>query len=371
VLTLYRLTLADAATGCGPRFQAIPPTHVRVALLAARARIHRRRLQVPRRQHCHLRRHHHRLIRSRRTRRGPVRETILQLLHDALAPGGHISTQAECLWLHLPLIQDLQKTTGSIFPVSEYAFTTIPTYPSGQIGFVVATKEKGRDLRTPVRKVTGTRYWNESVHRAAFVLPEFGRALLEEGRDILPHLGPPLVEGAQKRKVLLLGSGFVARRRPSISPATQPTKSPSVSAHLPASSRAHAPSHSMPHAQLRGSALRVSPRSSPLCLDVTCTSALEQAVAAHDLVVSLIPYTFHPAVIQAAIKGHTHVVTTSYVSPAMRALDAEAKAAGIIVLNEVGLDPGSIISTPSKRSTRCMRRAARCACARLFRRAGV
>lgn len=27
-----------------------------------------------------------------------------QLLRDALAPGGHIATQAECLWLHLPLI---------------------------------------------------------------------------------------------------------------------------------------------------------------------------------------------------------------------------------------------------------------------------
>ncbi|EEB95705.1 hypothetical protein MPER_05283, partial [Moniliophthora perniciosa FA553] len=36
----------------------------------------------------------------------------------------------------------------------------------------------------------------------------------------------------------------------------------------------------------------------------------------------------------------TNVVTTSYVSPAMRELDAAAKEAGIIVLNEIGLDPG-------------------------------
>lgn len=70
------------------------------------------------------------------------------------------------------------------------------------------------------------------------------------------------------------------------------------------------------------------------------TELLEDAVAKHDLVISLIPYTYHAAVIVAAIKGKTNVVTTSYVSPAMRELDAEAKAAGIIVMNEIGLDPG-------------------------------
>jgi saccharopine dehydrogenase-like NADP-dependent oxidoreductase len=82
------------------------------------------------------------------------------------------------------------------------------------------------------------------------------------------------------------------------------------------------------------------PDTTPISLDVTNTAALEAAVAEHDLVISLIPYTYHADVIKAAIKGKTHVVTTSYVSPAMRALDEEAKAAGIVVLNEIGLDPG-------------------------------
>lgn len=57
----------------------------------------------------------------------------------------------------------------------------------------------------------------------------------------------------------------------------------------------------------------------------------------HDLVVSLIPYTFHAAVIKSAIREKKHVVTTSYVSPAMMALDADAKEAGITVLNEIGV----------------------------------
>ena len=82
------------------------------------------------------------------------------------------------------------------------------------------------------------------------------------------------------------------------------------------------------------------PRASAISLDVNNTTALEKEVAAYDVVISLIPYTYHAAVIKAAIKGRTHVVTTSYVSPAMKELDAEAKAAGIVVMNEIGLDPG-------------------------------
>lgn len=63
-------------------------------------------------------------------------------------------------------------------------------------------------------------------------------------------------------------------------------------------------------------------------------------VAQHDLVISLIPYTFHATVIKSAIRNKKHVVTTSYVSPAMQELDAAAKEAGITVMNEIGLDPG-------------------------------
>jgi saccharopine dehydrogenase-like NADP-dependent oxidoreductase len=81
------------------------------------------------------------------------------------------------------------------------------------------------------------------------------------------------------------------------------------------------------------------PNTIPLALDVTSPS-LPDLIAAHDLVVSLVPFTHHATIIRAAIAGRTHVVTTSYVSPAMRALDAAAREAGIVVLNEVGLDPG-------------------------------
>lgn len=79
---------------------------------------------------------------------------------------------------------------------------------------------------------------------------------------------------------------------------------------------------------------------SPVSLDVNDPSALDAAVGKHDLVISLIPYTFHAKVVQSAIRQKKHVVTTSYVSPAMMELDAAAKEAGITVMNEIGLDPG-------------------------------
>ena len=91
-----------------------------------------------------------------------------------------------------------------------------------------------------------------------------------------------------------------------------------------------------------------SPNVTAISLDVTSPEALQTAIATHsvDLAVSLVPYLHHADVIKAAIAvsnkrgSPIHVVTTSYVSPAMRELEEEAKKAGVVVMNEIGLDPG-------------------------------
>ncbi|HNW90711.1 MAG TPA: saccharopine dehydrogenase C-terminal domain-containing protein [Bacteroidales bacterium] len=70
------------------------------------------------------------------------------------------------------------------------------------------------------------------------------------------------------------------------------------------------------------------------------TEALDRMVSENDVVVSLIPYAFHVMVAKCCIKNKKHLVTASYAKPEMYALDAQAKEAGIIILNEVGLDPG-------------------------------
>ncbi|MEA2071236.1 MAG: saccharopine dehydrogenase C-terminal domain-containing protein [Asgard group archaeon] len=60
----------------------------------------------------------------------------------------------------------------------------------------------------------------------------------------------------------------------------------------------------------------------------------------HDLVVSLLPYKFHPQIAKSCVKYKTDMATTSYVSDEMQKLDEQAKEADIILLNECGVDPG-------------------------------
>lgn len=111
-------------------------------------------------------------------------KAYFELLFGALKEGGVITTQAENQWLHLQLITDLKKSCREIFPVVEYAYTTIPTYPSGQIGFMVCCKEAGRDVSKPLRTLSDDeeekryRYYNKRIHEASFVLPTFAAKAL-------------------------------------------------------------------------------------------------------------------------------------------------------------------------------------------------
>ena len=63
-------------------------------------------------------------------------------------------------------------------------------------------------------------------------------------------------------------------------------------------------------------------------------------IAEHDVAVSLLPWQYHPQVARACLDEGKHMVTTSYVKDEMMALDDEAKEKGIILLNELGVDPG-------------------------------
>lgn len=91
---------------------------------------------------------------------------------------------AENQWLHLDLIKDLKKSCGEVFPVAEYAYTTIPTYPSGQIGFMVCSKDPKADVSKPLRTLSDEkeaelyRYYNKHIHAASFVLPTFATKVL-------------------------------------------------------------------------------------------------------------------------------------------------------------------------------------------------
>jgi saccharopine dehydrogenase (NADP+, L-glutamate forming) len=68
--------------------------------------------------------------------------------------------------------------------------------------------------------------------------------------------------------------------------------------------------------------------------------SLDRMVKESDLAVSLLPYRYHVDVAELCLKHGKPLVTTSYVSQAMQALHDDAVRAGVILLNEAGLDPG-------------------------------
>lgn len=75
-------------------------------------------------------------------------------------------------------------------------------------------------------------------------------------------------------------------------------------------------------------------------LDVNDQNQLEIEVNNAAIVISMLPARFHQLVADSCIKVGRHLVTASYVTPEMKALDEEAKAKGVVFLNECGLDPG-------------------------------
>jgi len=102
------------------------------------------------------------------------------LLKEALREGGIICSQAENIWLHLGIIKDLINTCKLIFSNVEYAYVTIPTYPSGQIGFVLCGSDS---CKIPKRKISEKeqielKYYNSTIHTASFTLPEFAKKAL-------------------------------------------------------------------------------------------------------------------------------------------------------------------------------------------------
>ena len=75
-------------------------------------------------------------------------------------------------------------------------------------------------------------------------------------------------------------------------------------------------------------------------LNVADEAALEGLISQADLAVSLLPYAYHPTVARLCVKHRKHMVTTSYVKEPMVQLDGAAQEAGVILLNEIGVDPG-------------------------------
>uniref|UniRef100_A0A665TUJ7 Alpha-aminoadipic semialdehyde synthase, mitochondrial n=2 Tax=Echeneis naucrates TaxID=173247 RepID=A0A665TUJ7_ECHNA len=83
------------------------------------------------------------------------------------------------------------------------------------------------------------------------------------------------------------------------------------------------------------------PNTIPVMLDASSQEGhLDSLIKDHDLVISILPYSFHPLIAKHCINRKVNMVTASYLSVAMKELQSSAEEAGITIVNEMGLDPG-------------------------------
>ena len=74
--------------------------------------------------------------------------------------------------------------------------------------------------------------------------------------------------------------------------------------------------------------------------DVTNQGQREELIDGSSIVISMLPAHMHMSVANDCVKFKKNMVTASYISKEMEALDEAAKKSGVIIINEIGVDPG-------------------------------
>ncbi|RED25240.1 saccharopine dehydrogenase-like NADP-dependent oxidoreductase [Flavobacterium cutihirudinis] len=82
------------------------------------------------------------------------------------------------------------------------------------------------------------------------------------------------------------------------------------------------------------------PNATPIALDIFNTEERRAAIEKASIVISMLPAHLHIEIAKDCLQFKKHLVTASYISDAMQALDEEAKKNDLIFMNEIGLDPG-------------------------------
>ncbi len=82
------------------------------------------------------------------------------------------------------------------------------------------------------------------------------------------------------------------------------------------------------------------PNATPITLDIFNSEERKSAIEKASIVISMLPAHLHIEIAKDCLHFKKHLVTASYISDAMQALDEEAKKNNLIFMNEIGLDPG-------------------------------
>ena len=91
----------------------------------------------------------------------------------------------ECAWLDGELINDMLTFCGSLFPVVRYSYANVPTYPSGQIGFLLCSRcpVSVSDNVFKNELCSYLRYFKLKDNTETVQVKNFGKAILG-GKDI-------------------------------------------------------------------------------------------------------------------------------------------------------------------------------------------
>lgn len=107
------------------------------------------------------------------------RREFFEAMFQALKDDGIVVTQAESFFYHSEIIKSLFSFIRDIYPISEYYYTLVPTYPSGVIGFTFCSKKYhpiNNFNETEALKLNDLKYYDRGMHKSAFNLPFFAQS---------------------------------------------------------------------------------------------------------------------------------------------------------------------------------------------------
>jgi spermidine synthase len=93
-----------------------------------------------------------------------------------LNPHGILTELTESPFADTELMRQAIREMRKVFPIVQMYWGAVPTYPSGMWTYGAASLAP--DPALPLREIQGTRYYTGEIHKAAFVLPPFLRALI-------------------------------------------------------------------------------------------------------------------------------------------------------------------------------------------------
>ena len=178
-------------------------------------------------------------------------------------------------------------------------------------------------------------FFSEALHPVVKLLskgldkPVIKRAMITDGKGLVEkykHLQPLIDKhgGSKVKKILLLGSGFVS------GPLVEYLiRNPDYRIVIASNDIEEAESLARGRSQC-----------STISLDISDSQSLSKLVKESDIVVSFVPAFMHVAVAEKCLEFGKNMVTASYISPAMKELNAKALKKEITIMNEIGLDPG-------------------------------